>query len=309
MKNSTTGSGIPTDATHLPVRLRMSIVLLAVVLLPALALAATGGKPMNNPRLASLQLEIWPEYDRPAAALVILRGELAADVALPAAVTLRIPATSGGPTAVAYASASGGNNLNLTYDRVNASDFITLKFDLPERFFHVEFYDPLPVNAPSREFMYVWTGDLATERLSVVVQEPATSSDISVVPALDAAASGQDGLRYRSAELGASPAGKSVAVNVRYTKSDARTSAELLKPQAQAPSSLPIAGTSKRDLVIALAVAVAILVLGSIGISAWWYRRKSRSESQPGAAGFCRKCRTPFDSGDRFCSKCGARLT
>jgi hypothetical protein len=280
--------------------------LAALIAVPAAA--AGSDAPAANPRLASLQIEIWPEYDRPAAALVILRGQLAADVALPAAVSLRIPAATGGPAAVAYAASAGGNNLNLPYDRAGAGDFITLKFDVPERFFHVEFYDPLPANAPGREFTYVWTGDLATDRLTVTVQEPAAATDVSVVPTLDAAAAGPDGLRYRSAELGASAAGKAVAVNVRYTKADARTSAELLKPQMQAAASPATADTTRRDLAIALAVAVAILVLGSIGISAWWYRRKSRPEAQPDAGGFCRKCRTPFRTGDRFCSRCGAKL-
>ncbi len=281
----------------------------ALVALTAVPAAAAGSDaPAANPRLASLQIEIWPEYDRPAAALVILRGQLAADVALPAAVSLRIPAASGGPAAVAYAAAAGGNNLNLPYDRAGAGDFITLKFDCPSASSTSSSTTRSRRNAPGREFTYVWTGDLATDRLTVTVQEPATATDVSVVPALEASVVGQDGLRYRSAELGASAAGKAVAVNVRYTKSDARTSAELLKPQTQAAASPATADTTRRDLAIALAVAVAILVLGSIGISAWWYRRKSRPEAQPDAGGFCRKCRTPFRTGDRFCSKCGAQL-
>ena len=89
------------DAAAFAARLRM--VALALLLLPALALAQAGGAPKGNPRLASLNIEIWPEYDRPAA-LVILRGALAEGVKLPAAVTLRLPAASGGPGAVAYST-------------------------------------------------------------------------------------------------------------------------------------------------------------------------------------------------------------
>ena len=65
-------------------------------------------------RLAHLEIEIWPEYDQ-SAALIILKGELAADSAR--AVSLRIPAASGGPIAVAQASAAGGNLLNMPYER------------------------------------------------------------------------------------------------------------------------------------------------------------------------------------------------
>ena len=108
---------------------RLLMVALASLVLPAFALAQTGGAPKGNPRLASLNIEIWPEYDRPAA-LVILRGALAESVKLPAAVTLRLPAASGGPGAVAYSKAADGNLLNLKYESAKSGDFITLKFEV-----------------------------------------------------------------------------------------------------------------------------------------------------------------------------------
>lgn len=120
---------------------------LAFVLLPAPGLAQGGGVPKANPRLASLNIEIWPEYDRPAA-LVILRAALAESVKLPATVTLKLPAASGGPSAVAHSTAADGNLLSLNYDRAKAGEFITVKFETPSRFFHVEFYEPIPTPMP-----------------------------------------------------------------------------------------------------------------------------------------------------------------
>jgi len=87
---------------------------------------------------AGLNIEVWPGYVRPAAP-GFLRGALAEGVKLPAAVTLRLPAASGGPAAVAYSVAADGNLLNLKHERAKAGDYITLKFEVPERFFHVEF--------------------------------------------------------------------------------------------------------------------------------------------------------------------------
>ena len=89
-----------------------SLLALALMLLPALGLAQGGGVPRANPRLASLNIEIWPEYDRPAA-LVILRAALAESVKLPATVTLKLPAASGGPSAVAHSTTADGNLLSL----------------------------------------------------------------------------------------------------------------------------------------------------------------------------------------------------
>jgi len=268
--------------------------------------------------LASLQIEIWPEYDRRAAALVILKGEIAANVSLPAGVSVRIPATSGGPTAVAYSIAPGGTLANLNYERKDAAEFITLTFKAPGRGFHIEFYDPVVSSSSTRSYTYAWRGDLATDHLRIVVQEPAMASDFAVLPALDAAAAGQDGLRYRSADLGPSPAEKRLEVNVRYTKADPRTSTEILKlkaavaspaPSAEANAG-PSAGPSKMELAVWLVGFVAVLGLG-LGVWAgvmWWYGRKSVPEPVLGETGFCTKCGAPRGSGDRFCSKCGAKL-
>mgnify|MGYP001596027792 CR=1 FL=1 len=293
---------------------RILILILAVMLAPGFAAApAARGAAKENPRLASLQIEIWPEFDRPAAALVILKGEIAANVPLPAALSVRIPASSGGPTAVAYSAASGGNLANLNYDRKDTGNFITQQLQAPERVFHIEFYDPLATTAPGRNYTYAWTGDLAAERLRVVVQEPATASDLSVQPALDAKAVSQDGLNYRSADLGPFEAKKRLEVKVRYTKIDPRASTEILKPKSADPSPLPAAGQSagpsKLELAVWLLGSVGTLGLSVWAAMMWWYgREEKRSKSPPIRSGFCRKCGAPSASGDRFCSKCGAKL-
>ena len=289
---------------------RTLIWILAVMLAPAFA-AAPAARDMvrGNPRLASMQIEIWPEFDRPAAALVILKGEIAANVPLPAAVSVRIAASSGGPTAVAYSAAPGGSLANLNYDRKDAGDFIALKFDAPERVFHVEFYDPLVTTSPGRNYTYTWTGDLQADRLRVIVQEPATAGDFSVQPILDARAVGQDGLSYRSADLGPFQAGKRLEVKVRYAKTDPRASAEILKPRSPGPSPLSTAGPGKLELAVWLFGIVGLLGLGVWAAMMWWYGREGkRPESPPVRLGSCRKCGAPSASGDRFCSRCGARL-
>jgi zinc-ribbon domain len=264
----------------------------------------------GNPRLATLQVEILPEYDRPSAALVILRGEVAADVPLPASVSLRIPASSGGPAAVAYSTAAGGNLLSLKYDRKDAGDFIALKFHTPERFIQIEFYDPVAITGSDRGYSYVWTGELAAERLSLIFQEPAAASDLSVQPDLEIAGLGQDGLRYRSAELGAFRAGKRLEVKVRYSKTDPRTSLEIVKPESRelSPGPGPSTAPSKMELASWLVGGVAVLGLGAWAALAWRSRRKSVAPPQPGGTGFCRKCGAPFAAGDRFCSRCGTPL-
>lgn len=279
--------------------------LLAVLLVPGIACGASGA-----PRLESLQVEIWPEYDRPAA-LVILKGELAGDVGLPAALALRLPAASGGPSAVAFAARKTGPLLNLAHDRSAAADAITVRFTTPERFFHVEFYDPLATATSARSYRYLWPGDVAVGALQVVVQEPAAATDIAVQPALADLSTGSDGLRYRSALLGPVPKGQARSIEIRYAKTDPRTSAEILK--AGTPASSPGAGTSseERDAFRGFLVsgAIALLIAGSSVVYLFWWRRRERPDARGNAgAKFCGKCGAAPAAGDRFCSKCGAAL-
>ena len=288
----------------------LSKLILAVLLLPAVAAAQGGAGAQGGTPLQSMQIEIWPEYDRPAA-LVILKGELASGAGLPATVSLRIPASSGGPTAVAYATQNTGPLLNLRHDRSEAAGFITLRFTVPERFFHVEFYDRFATGTGERSYKYLWPGDLPVSSLAVVVQEPAGASDFSVQPALGESATGSDGLRYRSAQLGPVKQGAPLSIEIRYTKTDPRTSAEILKLNAPAPVSQAIPATGQRDslrLVLALGAAV-LLVAGSGVVYFFWWRRRARPRvSSTGGGVFCSKCGNQVAAGDRFCSKCGSAL-
>lgn len=299
---------------------RQLLLALALLLLPALALAQTAGVPPANPRLSSLGIEIWPEYDR-SAALVILRGAVAEDVKLPAVITLRLPAASGGPAAVAHSTTADGNLLNLKYERADAGDHVTLKFETPQRFFHVEFYEPISIGAPARNFRYLWPGDLAVERATVVIQEPVSASNVVVEPNLDRVSTGQDGLRYRVGELGALTAGKPTAIAVRYTKADARPSTEILKPNAAVPESLSAmpapaiaaSGNSLPDWLLPLAGLFLLSLLGG-ALILWRWRRESSvatSAATPAAKAVdraCTKCGAVQAPGNRFCGNCGTKI-
>ena len=164
------GTSVGGTATLFAPRVMVAIFAIMPLLAPAAA-PPTRSAAEAKPRFASLQVEIWPEFDRRGEVLVILRGELAADLALPATVSLRIPASSG-TTAVAFATAPNSQLFNLEHERTYSEAFITLRFKISQRFVHVEFYDRLAPDMPTRRFThrYVWPGDLAVDRLSVLFQ-------------------------------------------------------------------------------------------------------------------------------------------
>ena len=249
----------------------------AILLLVALwsVQAAAGGNAQANPALASLEIDVWPEFDRPAA-LVILRAEIAADVALPAAVSLRIPTSSGGPAAVASAPSVDATLLTIPYERSDVQvDFMTLTFEAPNRFFHLEFYDPLKTDGSSRSYRYIWAGDFAVGELSVQVQQPASAIELSVQPEMGPAIPGPNGFVYREANLGAFEQGKSLTVDVSYRKSDPRTSAEILglaTPTDDSPGSADSDGGIPPWLIGAALLGAAVVV--AAGFVIW--RRRSR---------------------------------
>lgn len=277
-----------------------------LVLVPLFANAA--GAPgraaaQAEPRFVNLEIEILPEFDRPAA-LVILKGELSPGVALPAAISLRIPAASGGASAVAYATAEGGGLFNLGYDSIRTGDYIALRLQAPGRFIHVEFYEALSTGSPDRSYTYVWPGDLAVERLTVRLQEPAGASSISVQPHLGGAAAGPDGLRYRAGELGTVEKGKQVPIAIRYRKTDARTSAELLGKSTPDSTPAPSAALRAAVPVWGLLLAVAAALIAGAGAASLWLRR--RGHTGPGRHRLCSSCGDPLAAGARFCTACGA---
>lgn len=281
---------------------------LTLTLMPAVAAGPPGAATRNATRLESMQIEIWPEYDRPAA-LVILRAELASDIGLPAAVSLRIPASTGGPAAVAYTTAKKGQLLNLKHDRSEAAGFITLHFAVPTRFFQVEFYDRLVTGTTERTYKYLWPGDLPVSWLDVVLQEPAGASNISVKPELGDKSTGSDGLQYRAAQLGPAEQGKPLPIEIRYTKTDSRTSAEILKLNAPAPAAQASNPAMPKKTYWTLLVLGAAALLVAVSGAAYflWGRRRPPAGSKHGGR-FCAKCGNAAAAGDRFCSKCGAAL-
>lgn len=274
--------------------------------------------PIINPSLAHLEIDIWPEFDKASTVLVILRGEIAADVTLPTDVSVRIPTSSGGPIAVAEASSATGQLLELPYQRGDVQvDFMTINFSATNRFIHVEFYDPLKTESPAREYQYLWPGDFSVARVTLQVQEPAGSSEVSVSPELGAPVQQADGLLYRQGDLGALELGKGLTADVGYQRTETRTSVDMLGlGQGAASSSNGSDWTTTRLLILgAMGAVSAVLVLTALVL--WWRQRASaraaplsrvqrRRQGMAGASGpACSKCSGELLPGARFCPSCG----
>ena len=72
----------------------------ALITAAILFAAAESSRAQSIPRLDRLEVAIWPEYDQPAA-LIIIRGFVSADTPLPAVIPLAMPFDVPEPNAVA----------------------------------------------------------------------------------------------------------------------------------------------------------------------------------------------------------------
>ena len=271
----------------------------------------------------SVQIQLWPEYDRPSM-LVILSIELSPEQAIPAPVSVRIPASVGEPTAVAVLVDSG--LVTTQYTRTVDGDWAEISLETNSRFIQVEYYDPaLSQQDQPRSYEFVWSAGFEINELTVGVKQPPTASGMQIEPDLGAGVTATDGLLTFSRNLGSLPAGQEVQVSLSYSKADnslvvdSAPQAPVIESPASTPSDQsafpPWAWVIVGLGVVVLAAGAVIFFRSAGNASDSSYKRKkkrtgTRSASRAPRDGtvFCHKCGTRSQSGDKFCRSCGAKL-
>jgi len=296
------------------------MILILVMLLPL------GVHAQTSLVLSSLQIGIWPEYDKPNV-LVIYQITLSATTTYPADVSLRIPITAGEPNAVAIRQPDGSLvNIDKTRQVVGEWAIINFTTTVPE--VQLEYYDPgLTKDGNARHYTYVWPGDYAVTQLSIQVQKPSGATDMRISPSLGAGAVGSDNLTYYTQDIGAIPDGQNFQITLDYQKLNDALSVENLPVEPSAP--IPQGTASDLNLTTWLPWILGILGAGLIigGIVWFWQtgrqrpathtpRRRSRAgSSQPEtsfsldeAAIYCSQCGKRALPGDQFCRSCGTPI-
>lgn len=282
------------------------------------------GLAQSPQTLSGLQVELWPEYDRPSV-LVIYRIILPANVSLPTDLTFRIPAVAGEPNAVA-AKQPDGSLFTVGYERVVKGELaeITLTATMPE--IQLEYYDPrLTKDGITRTFEYRWLGDYNVESFQVRVQQPKDASNLTTSPALMSGRPESDGLVYFTSNIGQLLAGQTFDITVKYDK----TSDELTIASMQVQPSKPVSDTAIgwrgqfQEALPWVLLALGVILLAGGGVWYWQSgkrkvqtqpprkRRRTASptsvSSEPGQV-YCHSCGKRAGPQDRFCRTCGTRL-
>jgi hypothetical protein len=296
-------------------------------LVVGLALLAGVAQAQESPTLSSLDISLWPEFDRPEM-LVIYRGLFAADTSLPVPVEFRIPASAGEPTAVAYVG-EGGQRLNQPHTTRLEDDWLVVSFELPSLGFQLEYYAALAVDsADQREFAFNYTADYATTELSLDAQVPLGAQGFAIDPPAAAAAQEADGLTYHRISAGPLAQGESQSWTITYQKSGSALTAESLA-QASVPDEAipPPAETADNSNVVIFVIAFVALI--AVGGAAFWLGRQTQPAPEPlpqasrkrkrrgsgkgekppeGGTSFCHQCGAVLRYDSEFCHKCGTAI-
>lgn len=289
-----------------------------------------------------LQIDIWPEYDKPAV-LMIYRMTIAASSTLPAQVSLRIPKAAGSPYNVAMKDVDG-MLYNLKYDQIADGEWLRINFTSAAAEVQLEYYDPgLTFNGAVRQFQYAWPGDYKVRNLLARIQQPINATDMQLAKGAQIMDNGQrleDGLTYYTIPLdGTIEAGTTFKLQFSYNKPDSiLTSSQIPSQPVRTPTNGALLSSGitadSSTLYIGLGLGFVLVLAGlwylnqqrqtNIRVAASSRRRhaanpgaaasvpsKVRRETAAETAGesiYCHQCGKRAGPGDAFCRACGSRL-
>ncbi|MDX1631099.1 MAG: hypothetical protein R3234_04520 [Thermoanaerobaculia bacterium] len=195
--------------------------------------------PELRPTVQSLEVALWPEYDRPEM-LVMLRGELPSDTPIPARVSIPLAPDVADLHAVAWQDPEGVLKL-ADYGLETRGDRQVLDLSIPSRSFRVEYYQDLEREGGERAFTFEWPGGPAVRDLGYEVQVPPGAPGVEVFPPPVGETEAGDGLTYLEGDLGSVPAGESRTIELSYRKeSDALTAPNTESAPATSPPPISV---------------------------------------------------------------------
>src|SRR5687768_4416827 len=138
---------------------------LVIVLLLGLTLSASRVCAQGGPKLASINIELWSEYDQPSM-LVISQFAVSEYTALPTSITFRFPKEA---NLHAVAIENNGEFFNKDFTGpVEQGNWQTITINVESHDPHrIEYYQMLTREGNKRQFNYQWFGDYSVKEFTV----------------------------------------------------------------------------------------------------------------------------------------------
>lgn len=292
---------------------------LLFILFPILLLSTTLVQAQTAVTLQTLEVELWPDYDREAV-LVLLTGTLSANTSLPATITFPLPD-----------NADFNVVARITPDDVMTDEGVMpqlaanqVTFTMPDGRFRVEYYQPYTANDSQRSFAFSWQSDIPVEQMRVTIQQPIAASNFTVTPNPAAISEGEDGLTYHVLPNQAVAPGEQVDVQVEYSMSSPQLTITFSNPDTPTENDLPFLDaapveSTPFDWQLLLIVLGGLILLGTAVYIFITNRQTSRhrpakpkprrADTAPkGKVNFCHQCGQPIQSSDKFCRSCGTAV-
>ncbi len=295
---------------------------LLLVLLVLLVPISTGLAQEPSPTLDSMLIDVWPDYDRPSA-LILISAMLPADTPLPATVTIPMPEGADLLVVARIDDADGVMKDDIAYSETDGAVTLTT----PDREFRIEYYIPYEANGLDRSFDFTWTAPFDVNQAAFKLQRPSAATAFTFEPAT-ASAFQENGLTYHQTPPQEVLAGQPFSINLNYTLSANRLSIEDLRnniTDAQTTFSeeaAPVvdAGSGINWPLIAVGIG-GLLVIGALGYQFAANRgggnrpykprpiRAARPSAPPSRGSkFCHNCGESVGSSDKFCANCGTAV-
>jgi hypothetical protein len=257
------------------------------------------------------------------------------DVSLPVDMEIRIPASTGQPSAVAYVD-EAGQRFNQQYTTRAEGDWLIVAFELASQGFQLEYYDPLATDSSGqREYAYTYEADYPVADLAVEFQVPLTAEDFVLDPPADAVATESDGLVYHSVDAGSLAQGEQLSWMVTYQKdNEDLTASAFAQADTSVPTASPAGGGDDSSSTV-LIFFVAFVTLVAVGGAAFWLGRRTQEPVEVESASstrhkrrgsgrggqtqsqrasslqtslFCHQCGAELRRDSEFCHRCGTRV-
>jgi hypothetical protein len=279
----------------------------------------------NTPEIEHMQINIWPEYDRPSV-LVMFQIRFNQETPLPATIVIHIPSGVGKPYSVAMRE-QDGMLYNLDYSLTQEQGQQRLEFKTLSPEVQIEYYDSsITKDGFKRNFSYQWKTEYIIHSLSVNVQQPSDSQNMVIVPGMGDGRKEQDGLTYFTLLTNELLPGSLINIHINYEKSENTLSAIQQPVQPVQPINEQTLGraTIISALPWTLAALGGILLLGGM-LWFWISGRRDFVHTNRGIDDkksvldeensdykeikiYCHRCGQRSRGGDVFCRHCGTRL-
>ena len=292
-----------------------------VLALVVMFFAPVAARAQGEASLASVSVEIWPEYDKPAV-LIIEHITLAAATELPVTLAIRVPAQAE-VNAVAINDSRGGL-VYAPYERQVQGQWAVLTLKSNSSNVQIEYYDPLIKDGARRHVVYVWPGDYAADTLLLRFQQPVGATNFVITPVPTGTSVGTDDLTYASLNAGPLAAGETFTLSADYQKEtdNLSISGRVVEPVEPLGSDTSGRLSLTRLLPWILGGLLAILAIGGVVAGLWYWQSKrggdpasrqrhaKRLDAAKDTHGVihCHQCGRRAQPGDQFCRACGTRL-